>query len=119
LRRFIIEFGMGVDLHGQDVQKAAEKAVRDATSKSCLCGLKEILNLDDLNQSVFVKVTVAVSRPEDVSASKVAKCLPMGKVEVEAVKGGLKVPGLLVPEFGDKDDSVEVAVACVEVGVAD
>ncbi|MDR3355517.1 MAG: Lin0512 family protein [Synergistaceae bacterium] len=119
MRRFIIEFGMGVDLHGQDVQKAAEKAVRDATSKSCLCGLKEILNLDDLSQKVFVKVTVAVSRPEAVIASKVAACLPVGRTEVRAVKGGLNVPGLLVPEFGDKDDSIEVAIACVEVCVAD
>jgi uncharacterized protein (TIGR02058 family) len=110
---------MGVDLHGQNVQKAAEKAVRDATSKSCLCGLKEILNLDDLNQKVLVKATVAVSRPEAVNAPKVAECLPVGRAEVKAVKGGLNVPGLLVPEFGDKDDSIEAAIACVEVWVSE
>ena len=28
MRRFIIEFGLGTDFHGQDVNKAAQKAVR-------------------------------------------------------------------------------------------
>ena len=30
MRRFIIEFGLGTDFHGQDVSKAAQKAVKDA-----------------------------------------------------------------------------------------
>ena len=38
MRRFIIEFGLGTDFHGQDVNKAAQKAVRDAMSRCCLCG---------------------------------------------------------------------------------
>ena len=28
LKKFIVEFGMGTDFHGQDVTKAARKAVR-------------------------------------------------------------------------------------------
>ncbi|MDR1622799.1 MAG: Lin0512 family protein, partial [Synergistaceae bacterium] len=40
MRRYIVEFGIGMDFHGQDVSKAAAKAVRDATTKSCLCGLQ-------------------------------------------------------------------------------
>ncbi|MDR3322410.1 MAG: Lin0512 family protein [Synergistaceae bacterium] len=119
MRRFIIEFGLGMDFHGQDVGKAAVKAVRDATTKSCLCGLKEVLELDDLDRSVLIKVTVAVSRPEAVVAGDIEKCLPVGRVEVNAVKGGLNVPGLLMPQFGDKDDSIEVAIACVEVWIVD
>ena len=39
LKRYIVEFGMGADLHGGDVTKAAVKAVKDATSRSCLCGM--------------------------------------------------------------------------------
>ena len=65
--RYIIEFGMGTDFHGQDVTKAACKAVKDAVSRSCLCGLH--------------------------------------------------VPGLYVPDFGDADDSIEAALACVEVEI--
>lgn len=30
MKRYIIEFGMGTDFHGQDAGKAAVKAVKDA-----------------------------------------------------------------------------------------
>ena len=48
--RYIIEFGMGTDFHGQDVSKAAAKAVKDAVSRSCLCGLSEVLRLEESGQ---------------------------------------------------------------------
>ena len=32
-KRFIVEIGTGVDLHGEDVTKAACRAVKDAISK--------------------------------------------------------------------------------------
>ena len=31
------------------------------------------------------------------------------------MNGGLHFPGLYLPQFGDRDDSIEVAVAAVEV----
>ncbi len=117
--RFIIEFGMGIDFHGQDVTKAAVKAAKDAISKSCLVGLNEICGFtqDNINEKVFVNVTVAVTRPEEVDTEEVSKCFPVGKVTVEAVKGGLKTEGLYFTKFGDKDDSIEVAVAGVKVEI--
>ncbi|MCD8349014.1 MAG: Lin0512 family protein [Planctomycetaceae bacterium] len=117
MKRYIIEFGIGMDFHGQDVNKAAQKAVRDAVSKSCLCGLTEVLNLDNLDERVHIHATVAVTRPEDVNPAALAACLPLGKVTVNAVSGGLRVPGLYLARFGDKDDSIEVAVAALEVGI--
>ena len=113
MRRFIIEFGLGTDFHGQDVSKAAQKAVKDAISRSCLCGLIDVLEIRD----VKVNVTVAVSRPEAVDTEAVKSCLPVGEVEVHAVAGGLNFPGLYIPGFGDSDDSIEVAVAAIEVFV--
>lgn len=115
--RFVIELGMGADLHGQDVTAAAKKAVRDAVSRSCLCGLREVLGIEDLSDGVSVHVTVAVSRPEEVDCAAVGSLLPIGAIDVEAVRGGLRVPGLCVPAFGDSDDTIEVAVASVEVQV--
>jgi uncharacterized protein (TIGR02058 family) len=105
-----------MDFHGQDVNKAAQKAVKDAVSRSCLCGLHEILELD-LNRDVFINVTVAVSRPDEVDASAVAACLPIGRVTVKAVSGGMNVPGLYLTQFGDRDDSIEAAMAVIEVGI--
>ncbi|WP_128425540.1 Lin0512 family protein [Gudongella oleilytica] len=114
-KRFIIEFGMGMDLHGQDISKAAAKAVKDAVSRSCLCGLEEVLGIKDLNTSVEIEVTVAVSRPEEVDDRKIKEQLPIGSVKVEAVKGGLTIPGLYIPALGDNDNTIEAALACVEV----
>lgn len=117
--RFIIEFGMGIDFHGQNVTNAAVKAAKDAISKSCLIGLNEVCGFsqNNINENVFIEVTVAVTRPEDVKAEEVAKCFPIGNVKVKAIRGGLKTDGLYFTRFGDKDDSIEVAIAGVKVKV--
>jgi uncharacterized protein (TIGR02058 family) len=117
LKRFVIEFGMGADFHGQDVNKAAEKAIRDAISRSCLCGLDEVLGLKDFNSQVLVKATIAVSEPEKIDVERMKACFPIGQKEICPVKGGLTVPGLFIPEFGDKNDTIEAALACIEVGI--
>ena len=85
MKKFIVEFGMGTDFHGQDVTKAAKKAVKDAVSRSCLCGLDEVLGLTDFTRQVRILATVAVSRPEEVDCAEVASALPVGTVEVRPV----------------------------------
>ena len=47
-KRFIVEIGTGIDIHGENATKAACRAVKDAVSRSCLCGLLEILELQNL-----------------------------------------------------------------------
>jgi len=106
-----------MDFHGQDVTKACEKAVVDAISKSCLCGLDEVLHLKNLNEEVHIKVTLAVSDPDKINIEKVASHFPIGKVNIEAILGGMRVHGFYFPELNDKDDTIEVAIACVEVGI--
>ena len=71
MNRYIIEFGIGMDFHGQNVSKAAAKAAKNAISSSCLCGLSEVLGMEELSQ-VKVKVTIAVPRPEEVDHQQVA-----------------------------------------------
>ena len=66
---------------------------------------------------IHIHVTVAVSDPEAVDAAAVVKALPMGTVDIKAVMGGLHTSGLYVPKFGDADDSIEAALACVEVEI--
>lgn len=117
--RYIIEFGLGLDFHGQDVTNACIKAVKDATSKSCLCGLTEILQLKNLDEQVVIDLTLAVTRPDEVDKEKVAKYLPIGKVNVKTMQGGMKVPGIFLQRFDDKDESIEVAIASIEVNILD
>ena len=50
MRRVVIEVGMGVDQHGQDNTRAAEKAVQDAIHRSCLCGLREVARIKSTNE---------------------------------------------------------------------
>ena len=97
MRRFIIEFGLGTDFHGQDVSKAAQKAVKDAISRSCLCGLIDVLEIRDFKRDVKVNVTVAVSRPEAVDTEAVKSCLPVGEVEVHAVEVAVAAIEVFVP----------------------
>lgn len=110
---------MGVDFHGQDVTKAAVKAAKDAISKSCLIGLDEVCGYtqDNINENVFINVIIGVTRPDEVKTDEIAKCFPVGKVDVRAVYGGLKTEGLYFTKFGDKDDSIEIAVASVSVKI--
>ena len=115
-KRFIVELGMGADLHGQDATKAACRAVKDAVSRSCLCGLVEIVELHDLN-AMRVDVLVAVPAPEQVQRDAVLSVIPFGRKELRVVHGGLQVPGLYQPELGDESSDVIVANAAVTVWV--
>lgn len=121
IKRYVIEFGMGTDFHGQSVTRAAQKAIRDAVSRSCLSGLQELLgfSVDEMSERVLLKVTIAVSRPEDVDMLALEKYLPIGKKEFAIIKGGLKVKGIEISEFGDTDDSIESVIACIEVCIID
>jgi len=116
LKRFIVELGWGADLHGQDYTGAACKAVKDAVSRSCLCGLIEILNLEDLND-MRVEVVIASPAPASINSNKVKEVIPFGMINVKTVKGGMVVPGLYVKELGDGCHDIIVVNAAVTVYV--
>lgn len=115
-KRFIIELGFGADLHGQDVTKAAVRAVKDAVSRSCLCGLFDIAGLTDPSQ-MHVEVRIGCPRPEQVRLSEVKEAVPFGSVVLQAVPGGLEVQGLQLPALGE-GDAIVAAVAALTVYAA-
>jgi uncharacterized protein (TIGR02058 family) len=115
-RRFIVEIGTGIDLHGEDVTQAACRAVKDAVSRSCLCGLLEILELRSLEE-VQVDIVVAAPRAEQVDLDQVMAMVPIGKKTARAVEGGMTVQGLCVPHFAPECDQIVVANAAVTVSV--
>jgi len=87
---YVLEFGMGMDLHGGDCTKAACRAVFDALRHSSLPLLREIR---ERNGIILVDVTVAVPDPASVDLEVVKAEIPHGAVTVQAVSGGLRVPG--------------------------
>ena len=47
-KRYLIEIGTGVDMHGGDMTGAALKAVKDAMSHCCMAGGREVRFYDDV-----------------------------------------------------------------------
>jgi uncharacterized protein (TIGR02058 family) len=100
---YVLEFGMGVDLHGEDCTKAACRAVFDAVRHSSLPLLNEIR---ERGGTMLVDVTVAVPDPATVDVERVKAELPHGQISVQAVPGGLRVPGR------------ETIIACASIAVS-
>jgi uncharacterized protein (TIGR02058 family) len=81
----VLEFGMGVDVHGEEGTKAACRAVSDAIRHSSLPLFTEVRAKGG---RMLVDVTVNV--PVDVE--RVKRELPHGEVRARSVQGGLRVP---------------------------
>ena len=107
-KRYLVEFGTGVDLHGMDVMEAARRAVKDAVSHCCMCGLVEALGLKDLKHDMYVSMKIAAPDPEHVDPEGLKKLMITENVDVEVVEGGMLLPGLHVDEFGKGDQIVIV-----------
>jgi uncharacterized protein (TIGR02058 family) len=116
-KRFIVQLGMGVDLHGQDPTQAASRAVQDAISRNCLCGLSEICSMQNPNEEMYVDVIIACPKPDEVNREAVLSELPFGIKTIDVKEGGMMSPGLFVPQLGDKNPDVLVANASVTVSV--
>ena len=86
----VLEFGMGVDVHGRDATKAACRAVSDAIRHSSLPLFQDVRARGG---RMLVEVTVGVPDPASVDLDRVGRELPHGEVSVRAVSGGLRVPG--------------------------
>lgn len=116
-KRFIVQIGMGVDLHGQDPTQAACRAVRDAIAENCLCGLSEIIDMKNPNKEMYVDVLVACPKPDKLDKQAVLAELPFGIKSIEVKDGGMLAPGLYVPQLGDESPDTLVANASVTVSV--
>jgi len=90
--RFVVELGMGVDLHGQDYTKSARRAVEDAIHRSSLLYLADSLKAGKIPKAV-VTVTIASPRPEAVDGKAVLEALPFGEKSIKVITGGMEVEG--------------------------
>ena len=94
-QRFIIEMGMGNDLHGGDYTKAAKRAIEDAMRHSSI-PMFGALALD--HRDMRVQVTVGVADPDALDLDALQATLPRGQATVTGVKGGLNVTN---PDSGE------------------
>ncbi len=112
-----IETGMGIDVHGQNVTKAAVRAVKNAIHYNSMPGIRSVLPENSLNNmKVNVKLAVPCDK-EKLDIDTVKEALPFGQVTVEVMDGGmLTTSGIVLEEKGDKNDLMYIVVASVEVG---
>ena len=78
---FVLEFGMGVDVHGGDCTTAACRAVSDAIRHSSLPFFTDVRKRGG---RMLVDVTVGVPDPASVDVERVRRELPHGEVTVRA-----------------------------------
>jgi uncharacterized protein (TIGR02058 family) len=112
-----IETGMGIDVHGQNITKAAIRAVQNAIHYNSMPGIRSVLpenNRD--NMRVNVKLAVPCDK-EKLDIEAVKEVLPFGIVTVQVMDGGmLTTSGIVLEEKGDQNDMMYIVVASVEVG---
>jgi uncharacterized protein (TIGR02058 family) len=120
LKSFAIEYGLGVDLHGQDPTKAAVKAVKNAVEHISLPGMRQVAGVTDLDQQIAVEIVLGVPSPmvEMVRLDEVAAVLPFGRRSVSVTPGGLLASnGAVVPFMGDTTDQAVLVVAAITLKV--
>ncbi len=103
-KRYILEVGSGIDLHGEDVTKTARKAIRDAITHASMIGLGQLFrfkSFNELNEALMVDVTIATPYPEKVDKEEVLKELPEGQRRITVVEGGMRFPTPANKEFKD------------------
>jgi uncharacterized protein (TIGR02058 family) len=107
-----IEIGTGVDLQGQDVTKAALRAVRDAIGRNYLPAMRRLVTAGR-TMTVLVRLGVPPGAGE-VDVEAVRTSLPHGTVTVDVTPGGMLVPNGL----GD-GGTICIVNSAIEVGVSD
>jgi len=116
-RRYLLEVGTGIDLHGGDETKAAQRAVKDAISHSSMVGLGGLFkfgSFSELEEALMVDVTVAAPNPEKVDGDAVLGVLPEGRRRITVVKGGLEFPAEDTAEEA-RTQGVVMVNACIVV----
>lgn len=113
---YAVQIGSGVDLHGQDMTKAACRAVEDAISNTCLSGVLTLSDTGELEEMI-VDILIAVPKPDEVDSAKVLEVIPFGKKKIEVKKGGMLTGGCKLECLNDTDKSIAVANASVTVSI--
>ena len=102
----VLEIGMGTDIRGADPTKAAIRALKDALRHNSL-GVADVIGVPV--DSMRIKITIGVPKPDGVNASQVLSVLPHGTGEVEVIEGGLEIP------HPSRDDPTIIAHAAAVV----
>ncbi|MEN1966586.1 Lin0512 family protein [Lentibacillus sp. N15] len=112
-----IQTGTGLDVHGQDVTNAAQRAVEDAIHYNSMPGIAKMLPGEKLeNMKVNLKLAIPADQ-DQLDTEKIKAMIPYGTVTVEVVTGGMATTsGIFLKDKQDKNDLMYIVNAAVEVG---
>lgn len=82
---FFIESGMGIDVHGQDVNVAAKRAVTNAIHYNSMPGIRSISPDGNIEK---MKVNIKLAMPKDLEKldeNMIKEMIPYGIVSVEVM----------------------------------
>lgn len=112
-----IETGTGIDMHGQDVNVATSRAVKNAIHYNSMPGINNMLPDGDANN---MEVNIKIAIPQDIDQleqEKIKNLIPYGHVTVEVITGGMATTnGIFLEDQQDKNDMMYIVNAAVEVG---
>ena len=91
--KYLIEFGQGIDFHGEDPSRAVCKAVEDAVSHCCLSGMMESPAMQIPGSSVEIAVHAGVPHHAAVDTAAIPPLISAipAQVRVTVEEGGLAV----------------------------
>ncbi|API92167.1 hypothetical protein J32TS6_36330 [Virgibacillus pantothenticus] len=112
-----IQAGTGIDVHGQDITKAAVRAVENAIWFNSMPGIEHSLPDQKLeNMKVNVRLAVPLDR-KLLDTEKVKDAVPYGSVTVDVTDGGMATSsGVILEDKDDENDLMYMVNAAVEVG---
>lgn len=112
-----IQTGTGMDVHGQDITKAAVRAAENAIWYNSMPGIEKMLPDGDVkNMKVTVRLAVPLDRKK-VDVEKVKEAIPYGEVTVDVMDGGMATSsGVILKDKEDDNELMYMVNASVEVG---
>jgi uncharacterized protein (TIGR02058 family) len=111
-----VETGFGCDQHGQNSTKAAVRACRNAIEFNSIPSIRKII--PGGRDNMIIRLQIATPDPNAVNVNALADVFPYGKLmKPEVMLGGMKCSsGIALPELGDKNDDMYIAVAVITIG---
>lgn len=115
-KKYLVELGSGVDMHGGDMTKAAQRALKDAIAHCSMTGLSELAGVTEFLKQISLEVVLGVPQPEALDLAEALKGLPpYEQIDAKVVQGGLLLPNDSLT--GGKGDPITVVNAAITVWV--
>ena len=113
-----VELGMGADLHGQDVTKAAIRAVRNAIERNSMPGMRGLVGRRHQQDAGAGPSGRSPPMPRSWTRTPSAPSFPMDSVSIHVGPGGMLAPsGIFLADKDDKNEMIYIVNAAVEVGI--